>query len=186
MYVCTYFQTTHQLDVTLESLPHTTSVLEEEVAMLRISLVSGHAEALDESQEPPYGQDSSTGLLVLGGGAVEARTRLPVTRSTTAEAIPYWFNVKGSFKYEFNGQSSPVVYSQSEIVLSTLSQDSPCNQSVFMLKEPLEVVSGESVTLEVVWRQGVFSASLERHESSQPEGHRTHSCGSEKEERMLM
>ncbi|XP_050731215.1 uncharacterized protein LOC127005899 isoform X2 [Eriocheir sinensis] len=179
-------QTTHQLDVTLASLPHTTSVLRGAVPVLRVSLVSGRAEAVVEPQEPLPRQGSSTGMLVLGGEVVEARTRLAVTQSTTLAAIPYWFHFKGGLEQAFEGSSSAAAHSESDSILSTLGEDSPCNQSVFMLKEPLEVVAGEKVTLRVVWREGVFTASLERHESFSTEGHRKHSCSPDKAEGMLM
>lgn len=148
--------------------------------------MTGRAEALIGSQEYVPRQGTSTGLLVLGGEVVEARTRLAVTRSTTLAAIPYWFHVKGGLGHACEGSSSAKIQSECDFMLSTLSEDSPCNQSVFMVKEPLQVVSGESVALEVVWREGVFAASLERHEPSSTEVlRRKHTCNSRNVDKML-
>lgn len=47
------------------------------------------------------------------------------------------------------------------IVLSTGDQDAPCNQCVLMLDEPLAVAEGEPVDLDVLWREGTFSATLQ-------------------------
>ena len=156
------FQTTHQLDVALSSLPNTSSVLMQAVPMLRISFISGQTEALVEQQETPVMQDASGVLLMLGGNVVEAVTQLTVNRSTTITGLPYWFHIKGRIVEASPSLSSETTHSENDVVLSTFCEDSPCNQSVFMLKQPLEVEAGEDVLLKVLWRKGVFSATLDR------------------------
>ncbi|KAG0721239.1 hypothetical protein GWK47_046852 [Chionoecetes opilio] len=149
-------RTTHQLDVTLISAPQTTTALTSPIPMLKLSLITGEAEPLVKPQESSTSQDITSDLLVLGGKVVEAITQLDITRSATLSGLPYWFTIKCGIEEVISG-------SESEVVLSTYSEDSPCNQSVFMLRQPLEVVEGEEgVVLQVVWRDGVFSATLDR------------------------
>ncbi|XP_063879585.1 protein arginine N-methyltransferase 9-like isoform X3 [Scylla paramamosain] len=159
-------QTKHHLDVALSSLPHTSSVLTQVVPMLRISLVSGQTETLVKPQESLTLQDASRDLLVLGGKVAEVMTCLTVTQDTKLTSLPYWFNVRGNIEQALPDSSAAMVHSENGVVLSTLSEDSPCNQSVFMLKQPLEVTAGEKVMLRVLWRGGVFSATLDRCQQS--------------------
>uniref|UniRef100_A0A0P4WSR7 Protein arginine N-methyltransferase 9 n=1 Tax=Scylla olivacea TaxID=85551 RepID=A0A0P4WSR7_SCYOL len=159
-------QTKHHLDVALSSLPHSSSVLTQVVPMLRISLVSGQTETLVKPQESLTLQDASRDLLVLGGKVAEVMTCLTVTQDTKLTSLPYWFNVRGNIEQALPDSSAAMVHSENGVVLSTLSEDSPCNQSVFMLKQPLEVTAGEKVMLRVLWRGGVFSATLDRCQQS--------------------
>ncbi|MPC16494.1 putative protein arginine N-methyltransferase 9 [Portunus trituberculatus] len=148
-------QTKHHLDVALKSLPLTSSVLTQAVPMLRISLVSGQTEILSKPQESSALHDASSDLLVLGGKVAEVTTCLTMTQDTTLTSLPYWFNVRGSIEKPFIDSAAAMVHSENDVLLSTLSEDSPCNQSVFMLKKPLEVTAGENVMLGVLWREGV-------------------------------
>lgn len=152
--------TTQQLDVALSSLPHTNSVLRQPIPVLRISLVSGQAESLVELQECSAGHSSSGALLMLGGQVVEAKTHLKVARGTTLTGLPYWFHIRGDMD-QIPSSSTAAVHSDTD-ALSTFREDSPCNQSVFILKEPLEVTEDENLGLTVLWREGVFSAALDR------------------------
>ncbi|KAK4296460.1 hypothetical protein Pmani_031041 [Petrolisthes manimaculis] len=52
--------------------------------------------------------------------------------------------------------------------LSTREIDSPCNQCVLLLKEPLGVVEGDLGRLEVVWRDGVFNGTITSTNNSVP------------------
>lgn len=160
------FQTKHHLDVALRSLPHTSSVLKQAVPMLRISLASGQTESLVKPKKSSALHDASSDLLVLGGKVEEVMACLTVTQDTTLTSLPYWFNVRGSIEQPSLDSAAAKVHSENAIVLSTLSEDSPCNQSVFMLKQPLEVTAGEKVMLGVLWREGVFSATLDRRQQS--------------------
>nr|XP_045584911.1 protein arginine N-methyltransferase 9-like [Procambarus clarkii]XP_045584915.1 protein arginine N-methyltransferase 9-like [Procambarus clarkii]XP_045584923.1 protein arginine N-methyltransferase 9-like [Procambarus clarkii]XP_045584932.1 protein arginine N-methyltransferase 9-like [Procambarus clarkii] len=167
-------KTTHHLDVPLSAISHAT-VIQHPVPVVRLSLVSSHAEPLGPLREE-LGEENAS-LLVLGGEVVNVLTNVLVTDSSTITAVPYWFHIRGELPQKTKVSSKLPSESTSElpslvpsghsttphdnIVLSTNHPDSPCNQSLFVLNNPLEVLEGENVSLDVVWREGVFHATVE-------------------------
>lgn len=173
-----FFQTTHHLDVPLSALPHTTVIPNPE-PVVRLSLTSGHTEALGPLREDTEGENG--GLLVLGGEVVNVLATMLITQNSTITALPYWFHLRADLtpasQVSFTVSSPPASQQSSSthsastsaspecektIILSTSGPDSPCNQSMLVLSKPMTVVQGERVNLDVVWREGAFSATVQR------------------------
>ncbi|XP_069958199.1 protein arginine N-methyltransferase 9 isoform X2 [Cherax quadricarinatus] len=169
-------KTSHHLDVPLSAIPHTT-VINQPIPVLRLSLISGHTQPLGPVQENLG--DVNEGLLVLGGEVVSVLINVMISEASTITAVPYWFHIRGklplkasmSSKLSSGSNSEPSASIQTShtttppncdtVVLSTKEPDSPCNQSLFILSKPLEVLEGKNVNLDVVWREGAFNATVE-------------------------
>ncbi|XP_071547761.1 protein arginine N-methyltransferase 9-like [Panulirus ornatus] len=161
-------KTNHHLDVPLSALPHTT-VIPDPIPVLRLSLISGHTEALGPLCENTDGNNGS--LLVLGGEVVNVLTTLVITQNSIINALPYWFHLRADLPTA-SSQPSTSAYTNSTpasskcektIIMSSGDPDSPCNQSMFVLSKPMTVVQDDHVNLDVIWREGAFSATVQHH-----------------------
>lgn len=116
---------------------------------------------------------TSDSMLVLGGEIVQYTTEITIPEASTITGLPYWFIMSGasSATHSESLERAESIAPQAlvpeshvpspAITLSSRGLDSPCNQSILMLEDPLSVAGNERVTLKVNWREGVFGASVQ-------------------------
>lgn len=164
------FQTQHHLDAPLEALPHS-AIIQDPIPVLRLSLTTADTEAAGCIQETRSSRSDS--MLVLGGEIIQYTAEITIPEASVITGLPYWFILSGtsSAAHSESMDRADSVAPQAlvsefhvpspAITLSSRGLDSPCNQSILMLEDPLRVARNERVTLKVNWREGVFGASVQ-------------------------
>ncbi|XP_047493903.1 protein arginine N-methyltransferase 9-like [Penaeus chinensis] len=163
-------KTQHHLDAPLEALPHS-AIIQDPIPVLRLSLSTADTEAAGCMEETRSSRLDN--MLVLGGEIVQYAAEITIPEASVITGLPYWFILSGtsSATHSESTDRADSVAPQAlvpefhvpspAITLSSRGLDSPCNQSILMLEDPLRVVGNERVTLKVNWREGVFGASVQ-------------------------
>ncbi|XP_042856460.1 protein arginine N-methyltransferase 9-like [Penaeus japonicus] len=154
-------KTQHHLDVPLDALPHSL-IIQEPIPVLKLSLTTADTEAADRMEEARSSR--SDNMLVLGGEVVRYTTEITIPEASTVTGLPYWFIMSGtsSGTHPETTERAASALLNSSITLSSRGPDSPCNQSILMLEEPLRVEEeNKRVALKVSWREGVFGADVQ-------------------------
>ncbi|XP_068228389.1 protein arginine N-methyltransferase 9-like isoform X2 [Palaemon carinicauda] len=134
-------KTTHQVDVHLDSLPHT-SIIPQPLPVLQLSLTTGNVEALQKLCE----QTDDDELLILGGDIVTVLATATAIQSSVLHALSYWFILSGDKNSQFS--------------FCTRDPDSPCKQSLLVPHHFARVSKDVPVDIKVIWRDGIFSTMI--------------------------